>query len=259
MYLTNHDALLAALQSVGEAGKLDQKDAYTSAIGDMLLMLGLVTSGEQGITVNGENAQLFIKSMVAHLSDNIPLAMDWQTGLTHKAAAQGAQLLAEVEALRKESIAHPTPVREVSAVNALIVKRHESRTLIYMQYDDKARQYQLIGGKVEPEDADAEHTLLREMQEELLKPELRLNEHFRLTPLAERFEKVSMSPTFGVVTGYTIRFFHVAGLTVALPVDQDNAWIDADEVRGGLTRDGRKVSDLPLLFSEIWGTLPDSV
>lgn len=262
MLLTDHEALLAALRSLGEQGWLSTADPYTSAVCDVLLMLGLVNRDQSNpayVAVNGEHAQLFIKSMCAHLSDGLPMALDWESGLDIKATAQGAVILAEVESLRKNNVSRPTPVREVNAVNALIIKHINDDVLVYMQYDDKARQFQLIGGKVEPEDLDPMHTLLREMQEELYRPELRMGEHFQLEPLAEHFEKITLSPTFGVVTSYTIRFFHVTQARFPFPVDHENRWISAEEVRLGMTSDGHKISDLPILFERIWGTLPSSV
>ncbi len=262
MLLTDRDALLAALRSLGEQGWLSTDNAYTGAVCDVLLMLGLVNrdpSNQKYVSINGERAQLFIKSMSAHLADGLPMLLDWQSGLETKATAQGAVILAEVEALRKNNIPRPTPVREVNAVNALILKHDLDDILIYMQYDDKARQFQLIGGKVEPEDIDPAHTLLREMQEELNREDLRLTEHFQFEPLAEHFEKITLSPTYGVVTSYTIRFFHVSRLTFMLPEDHQNRWISVYEVRQGQTDDGHKISDLPMLFERIWDTLPSSV
>jgi 8-oxo-dGTP pyrophosphatase MutT (NUDIX family) len=262
MRLTDRDSLLTALTSLGEKGWLSTETPYTGAVCDLLLMLGLVNRDAANpayVVVNGERAQLFIKSMCAHLSDGLPMALDWQTGLEIKAAAQGAVILAEVESLRKNNVVKPTPVREVNAVNALILKRGDDGIFVYMQYDDKARQFQLIGGKVEPEDIDPMHTLQREIQEELNEPNLRLFDHYQLEPLAEHFEKITLSPTFGVVTSYAIRFFHVLGLRFPLPEDAQNRWISVAEIRQGATSDGHKISDLPILFERIWDTLPSSV
>jgi hypothetical protein len=86
-----------------------------------------------------------------------------------------------------------------------------------------------------------------------------MGEHFQLEPLAEHFEKITLSPTFGVVTSYTIRFFHVTGVRFPLPTDHDNRWISAHEVRQGASHDGVKISDLPILFERIWDTLPASI
>jgi len=257
----NQDAFRALLEQLGtkEMVNPSEPDGYAAGLLDALLMFGLVELRAGAAHPAGERAGLFIRSMAAHLSDGLPLALDWETGLEGNSAAQGSQLLAEVEALRKDAVARPTPVREVSAVNGIILKREGGETLLFMQYDDKAQQYQLLGGKVEPEDEGPAATLLRELQEELERPELRIPDHLLLEPLDDRFEKITMSPTFGVVTSYTIRFYYVHGLKIALPVDALNQWVRLDEVRRGVAADGRKISDLPLIFADALGTLPPSI
>jgi 8-oxo-dGTP pyrophosphatase MutT (NUDIX family) len=232
----------------------------------MLLLLGLVepTPSEAGadgaVQVRSQGAALFLKSMAAHLADDAPLALDWFADLRQPGpAAQGAQILAALEALRNAAVAHPTPVRAITAVNGLMTRRANNQVQLLMQFDDKADQFQLIGGKTEPTDADLQATLVREMQEELERPDLAIPTHFRAALLPQKFEETSLSPTFGVITNYLIHFYFVSEMAFTPHIDENTAWIDLSEVRAGKTRDERRVSELPLMFLHILETYPPSL
>ncbi len=249
MQLANRETLLDALLRLSDTGKLTflQTDnpAYVSALCDLLQMLRLVQRIEGGVAVDGEMARLFVRSLAAHLADNVPMALDWHARVNESVeAAHGRQLLAAVENSRKDNVSNPTPVREIYAVNAVIKGQRAGQDYLLMQYDEHAAQFQLIGGKREPEDLDAAHTLLREIQEELGLPDLKIPKDMSFMPIGERFEQISLSPTYGVVTSYHISFFHVLNMAFRPVVDGVTRWISMEYVRRGNLPDGRKVSDL---------------
>lgn len=249
MQLTDHDTLLSALLTLSETGHLTTAQmtstAYVGALCDVLQMLRLVQRADGGVVVDGEMARLFVRSMAAHLADNIPMALDWHARSDGPAdAAHGRQLLAAVETSRKGNVSNPTPVREIFAVNAVIKGQYGGKDYLLMQYDEQAEQFQLIGGKREPEDRDAAHTLLREISEELNLPDLQIPRDLNFVPIGERFERISLSPTYGVVTSYHISFFHVVEMRFVPAVDRVTRWISMNAVRHGSLPDGRKVSDL---------------
>lgn len=250
MKLVGRHTLLTALLKLGDSGQLDYQHAeyaeYVAALCDLLQMLRLVRPIEGGIAVEGETERLFVRSMAAHLANSVPMALDWHARLNEVAAAHGTQLLADVELVRKETVSNPTPVREIYAVNAIIKGAHKGRSYMLMQYDDQAHQFQLIGGKREPTDRDAAHTLLREIQEELEMPYLATPADLQLVPIGEQFERVTLSPSYGVVTSYHISFFHVLDMRFTPRTDSLTRWIDLDHMRMGALPDGRKVSDLAI-------------
>jgi 8-oxo-dGTP pyrophosphatase MutT (NUDIX family) len=251
MHLSDRETLRRALLELSRTGRFEFPEgpsaSYLAGAADVLQMLGLLTAEKEAQShPTSEAAQLFLRSMAAHLDDNIPLALDWQTPRGRESAAHGTELLAAVESLRSDNLANPTPIREIHAVNAVISARHDSQVYLLMQYDDRAGQFQLIGGKIESDDRDPAHALLREMQEELELPGLQMPRDFELIPLAERFEKVELSPTFGVVTRYLIQFFQVCRMRFTLAANDQTRWINLDDVRRGSLPDGRKVSALAL-------------
>ena len=197
-----------------------------------LFRLALPVDG--GVAIEGDTARLFVRSLAAHLADDVPVALPFD----------GPELLAAAESARRDRVPHPTPVREIFAVNAIIKAKRDGHDYLLMQYDDGAGQFQLIGGKREPEDVDAAHTVLREIQEELAMPSLRVPADLTLIPIGERFEQTTLSPTYGVVTRYHISFYHVQHMRFRPHLDVATRWIDMQYVRAGRLPDGRKVSDL---------------
>ncbi len=250
MKLKARKTLLNSLLTLSESGKLRYSKAVdatsAAALGDLLQLLHLVHPIRGGIEVEGETARLFVRSLAAHLADNVPMALEWESRLKDATAANGTRLLAAVELTRKDTVSNPTPVREIFAVNAIIKTKHAGVDSLLMQFDDHARQFQLIGGKREPTDVDSAHTLIREIQEELEMPNLRSPGDFTLVPIGERFEQITLSPSYGVVTSYHISFFHVTDMRFRPQTDADTQWISVEHVRSGRLPDGRKVSDLAI-------------
>src|SRR5579859_3727374 len=190
MQFSDRETLSLVLRTLSDRGRLDYAEtpepAYTRALGDLLQLLQLAHPVEGGIELEDDPARLFVRSLAAHIADNVPLALP----------LYGNQLLVAAEAARREQVVHPTPVREIFAVNAIIKARCDGQDCLLMQYDPQASQFQLIGGKREPDDPDAEFTVLRELREELELPNLRIPDDLRFVPIAERFERITLSPTY---------------------------------------------------------------
>jgi len=238
MQLADRTALLAALNTLSENGQLrfaqNGDPSYAHALGDLMQLFRLAVPIEDGVAIEGDMARLFVRSLAAHLADDVPVALPFN----------GPELLAAAESARRERVLHPTPVREIFAVNAIIKAGRDGHDYLLMQYDDNARQFQLIGGKREPDDVDTAHTVLREIQEELAIPALRVPADLTLVPIGERFEQTTLSPTYGVVTSYHISFYHVRNMRFRPHLDSQTRWIDLEHIRAGRLPDGRKVSDL---------------
>src|SRR5579859_1297184 len=167
MQLADRTALLAALNALADSGQLNfaqsANPAYTRALGDVMQLFRLALPLDDGVTIEGDTSRWFVRSLAAHLADNVPVALPFD----------GSQLLAAAESARRERVPHPTPIRDIFAANAIIKAGQNGRDYLLMQFDDHARQFQLIGGKREPDDVDAAHTVLREIQEELERSEER--------------------------------------------------------------------------------------
>lgn len=253
MRLADRTALLAALNALSENGQLyfspNTNPSYAHALGDLMQLFRLALPVEDGVKIEGDTARLFVRSLAAHLADDVSVALP----------LDGLKLLAAAESARHERVPHPTPVREIYAVNAIIKAGRAGHNYLLMQYDENAHQFQLIGGKRDPEDVDAAHTVLREIQEELEMPGLRIPDDLALVPIGERFEQTTLSPTYGVVTSYHISFYHVQHMQFRPHLDAQTRWIDVEYIRAGRLPDGRKVSDLAIQsLADCLGDLPYS-
>jgi 8-oxo-dGTP pyrophosphatase MutT (NUDIX family) len=244
MQLANRADLLAALNALSTDGRLNYADStdqahqvYSHALGDLMQLFRLARPTANGVEIEGETALLFVRSLAAHLADDIAVTLPLHAD----------QLLAAAELARHKQVAHPTPVRDIFAANALIIAHAKGHPYILMQFDDGAQQFQLIGGKRDPTDRDNEHTVLREIQEELELPDLHVPTDLTLVPVGERFEQTTLSRTYGVVTSYHISFYHVQHWRSPLRLDAlavETRWIAFEHIRAGRLPDGRKVSDL---------------
>ncbi len=238
MQFFDRDTLLAALRTLSEHRQLSFSEvsdpAYARALGDMLQLLQLAHPTDDGIALESDSARLFVRSLAAHAADDVPLALP----------LYGSKMLAAAESARRDQVVNPTPVREIVAVNVIIKANYNGCDSLLMQYDGDAGQFQLIGGKREQDDPDAEYTALREIREELELPDLRVPDDLTLAPIGERFEQVTLSPTYGVVTSYHISFYHARAMRFQPHLDDITRWIAIADVRAGHLPDGRKVSDL---------------
>ena len=256
MQIARRAELSAALDALSVDGHLsfssDSDPTYRQALGDLMQLFRLARPVPGGVEIDGEMARLFVRSLAAHLADDIAVTLPLHAD----------QLLAAAESVRHEQIAHPTPVRDIYASNALITAHANGTVYVLMQYDDGAQQFQVIGGKRDPTDRDNEHTALREIQEELELPNLRIPADLSLLPVGERFEQTTLSRTYGVVTSYHLSFYHVQGWQPAVALDRlavETRWIAVEHIRAQRLPDGHKVSDLAVQsLGDYLSDLPDS-
>ena len=105
------------------------------------------------------------------------------------------------------------PTRHVCfAMN--VIKRGDDEGQYLVEFDQKARRFQLIGGKEEEWDRDAEAIAKRETMEELgLPPKTRID----LDPVGDRIVFVDVSPTTGDVTEYGMYVFFTKAIWAAYP------------------------------------------
>jgi len=222
---------------------------YAEAVRDLLSVLGLVNADQAVAVPANEIAAWLIRSLAAHVADQVS-ATGWYD----------VALLTTFEAARAAHSDTPTTLREVIAANVLIKATIDGKPCLLMQYDTEAHQFQLIGGKYEADDPDLAYTALREIREELDDPTLVVPADLVLVPLDQRLVQVSLSPTYGVVSGYDITFFHAQAMHFQPATNVDTCWLALDDIRTGSAPDGRRISPLALdVFGDQLGDLSDSL
>jgi 8-oxo-dGTP pyrophosphatase MutT (NUDIX family) len=160
----------------------------------------------------------------------------------------GTRLVNTIETFRLESFSQPTALRSIAAVLAIITKRQDNQQYCLMQFDEKANQFQPLGGKREADDPTLEAALLRELAEELNLPPL-ASDSCQLVPLVLNKSYQQVSATLQVITQYEHSFYHVRAIRFPLVVDELTRWISLNEIHAGVTHDGRKISPLVLSLS----------
>lgn len=219
---------------------------------DALALLGAVKLSDDGGCAAAVSPQAgwLLRILADILDTGAPLVADWEhAGLSHAESptfpfGKATDLLASLDARRRELLPQAAPVREVEAAVALIARpdEHGARRLLCV-YDEDARAWQLPGGRREVADPSVEATLLRELGEELGLPGLRVPRDLsftRLMPLVS----VRDSPSYGVRTRTRIYPFLVS-LWREPGAAAETRWLGAGELLAGRTGDGHAVAAGP--------------
>jgi 8-oxo-dGTP pyrophosphatase MutT (NUDIX family) len=223
---------------------LSAESEYAQGALDVLLLLGLVEERDGGVEPAGEVSALFLRSLLAHLRDGARFCFDWDD--LDAEGVRGVDLLRAVESARARAVPDPTPGRVVKVVQAIIKTRVGGEDRYLMQYDRHAGRFQPLGGKQEPGEDDPGEALRRELAEELALDAPPGPDLCELILLLEGWETVVPSPTYGVLTGYTFDFFHVAHVRFPIRTDEDTCWLRQGEIARGRADDGRAVSPIYL-------------
>jgi len=224
--------------SSGNAGSSE----YGLAVHDLLAALGLVSAEASEAT--SPMAYYFIQSLYHVSNEGTLTAENWRGLPDEGCAGAGARLVHLMEDSRLACTANPTPLRIVRAVTAVIKARQAEQDVYLMQYDQKARQFQPLGGKQEHFDADGEAALTRELCEELAIAELRPGHDFKVRPLKQDVKVDEVSASVHVVTRYSHSFYHLTDIRFPIVTDQMTRWLTVDEVTAGKTGDGLAVTSL---------------
>jgi len=254
----NRDQLLAYLHSIPAPADVEEwlvKDHasselsqpsvqgdYAHAMRELLAALGVLTADSGAVT--SPMAYYFVRSLAYAIQDRALTPGSWRGLPDEGCAGAGARLVRLLEETRLACASTPTPLRVVRAVTAVIKARRGAQDVYLMQYDQKARQFQPIGGKQEAFDADAVAALTRELCEELNIATLTPGQDFAVHPLTQNVQVSEVSASVHVVTRYDHSFYHLTDIRFALPDDALTRWITAAEMAAGRTTDGLAITSL---------------
>lgn len=204
----------------------------------MLALLGLTSSSQPAGVVE----RLLLDLLAAHNDDGLPIQFDWSD--LDKEGLRGVDVLRAFEQERLAIIEQPTPARSVEVVEAIIKRTVDGTVQYFMQYDVHGGRFQPIGGKCDPEDADTNVALRREMFEELALSAIPDAEAVKLRQLDTTWSPTEISSTYGILTAYTFSFYLVEVMRVPLRNDPNNAWLTRAEIEAGTASDGRAISQV---------------
>jgi 8-oxo-dGTP pyrophosphatase MutT (NUDIX family) len=214
---------------------------YRQGVRDVLAAFGVLSE-------NGEPASpmayYFIQSLLRTIQDGALDAASWQDGLTEPCSGIGSRLVHLLEQHRLECAPVAEPLRVVEAVTAVIKARRAGGDVYLMQYDEKARQFQPLGGKREAFDANSEAALARELCEELSIATLTPGTDFRAHPIVEHVQMKEVSASLHVVTAYDHSLYHLTDVRFPLHTDHVTRWITAAELAARKTTDGLAITSL---------------
>jgi len=211
----------------------------------MLETWGAVELSDAGIRAASQPAYYFLHSLAAWLETPGHVIEDWSEehgarvseGLQH-----GTSLVFLLEQERLRRYPDAPAIRFTAVAETLIVRSGHPPTFL-VQWDDRAGQYQIIGGRQKEDQGwrePIEQTAIRELEEELCYQISYEAGDFRLDFLAEFQGDKRLSPSFSALTDYHFTFFHARALPniTLCPVDR---WVTRAEMLAGRTLDGKPV------------------
>jgi 8-oxo-dGTP pyrophosphatase MutT (NUDIX family) len=245
---------LRAIPQSRHAPSLAQDLPYYQEAGAGLVTLlaawGSIELSDAGIRASSQPAWYFLHSLAAWLETEAPVITDWseQKGVQSQATFQhGTSLVYALEQARAQRFAQAPAIR-FTAVAQILIIRPGSPPRFLVQWDARAGQFQLIGGR-QKDDEPIGQTAIRELEEELQQQVKHAAGDFSLHLLAPVAGSRHLSPSFGALTEYHFTFFHASGLP-ELILGPDDRWLTRAELLAGRTNDGHPVSGARLKLLE---------
>jgi 8-oxo-dGTP pyrophosphatase MutT (NUDIX family) len=142
-------------------------------------------------------------------------------------------------------------------VAIVLVKGSEKKMSYFLhQWDDRAQQFQLIGGRQRGNEQPID-TAKRELHEELSEHNLVVGRDFELAPLNNIPIRISeVSRTYGALTAYEYWLFEVKLKIEKLRLSPTDRWISLEEMKNGITSTGRRIRD-PHLYRLFDANIPN--
>jgi hypothetical protein len=207
----------------------------------MLRLWGMVEfdAEKKTIRAKSQTAKYALNSLASSLQADLSLIENWKArGVEPHPFHNGASFLYAIEQRRIASNIPATPSRHERVAQVLICQRRPNQEQEFLfQYDPKARQYQLIGGRWSPRDGDShdlQRTMVREIEEELPENTLVYGQTYQLKLVTNNLTPPpSLSPTFGALTEYRFHIYYLHGLSQPLVLGDDDRWVPVSQIRAG--------------------------
>lgn len=248
---------VALLVAQGANISLDASRGITECIVTILDAFGTLEWTGDACRMKDQVPNYFRNSLGWYLSSKQYILSNWQRTGTARDIRLGnlldnaPHLLKAMEERRlelsKKNNLSVTPVRFQPCAITLIKTITKQSHLFLHQWDDRAEQYQLIGGRQRPNELPID-TAKRELHEELSQHDLSYGRDYSLSALNESpIEDLCVSRTYGALTAYTYFLYHVTFRIPRLMLGGNDRWITLEEMTAGKTRDEKKIRDPHLL------------
>ncbi|MFJ3941464.1 NUDIX domain-containing protein [Streptomyces parvus] len=256
-------------RELGHRAGLEPAEADTSVAAALALVsvFGVLRTqaapdGTPATAVVSPQAAYFLRALAAYLRSGHELLDNWERAgtvagpYTDHQALTGPQFLYLAENRRLSLDPAAVPLREVEVVQVVVKARRRGRggqAHYLLQYDERARQYQLPGGHVRTTDADHRAAAIRELEEELAgyhhDPD-----RDTLVDLGT-IEAVQPSRTFGAVSAYRVTFFQLKTESDRLLLGPGSHWTQEEQILDPAFRIGQASLNVTAL-SQLDTTLP---
>lgn len=208
-------------------------------------------NGKVKIKAKSETATYFLRSLSRYLRQNLTLVSNWEReGIGEDlrivdALASGAHFVYLMEYKRVSKCKDTKAIRQVElSVTPIKAKVRGKRGPLYLvQYDEKAHQFQPIGGRKRSSDSNALTVMRREIPEELAKNRLEFEKDFTLQELT-RFQGRVISRTYGAYTDYYMTVYQTLFKRSQLVLGPNDRWVTLGEIQEKRTKDGMRISSI---------------
>ncbi|MEQ8145659.1 NUDIX hydrolase [Streptomyces sp. OP7] len=251
---------LAGLQPAEASSAVPVVLALVSAFG--VLREERTSDGTAAVVVVSPPAAYFLRGLAAYMRSDHAILDNWERPGTDiepstvGRALTGPQFLYLAEERRLALDPDAPPLRHADVVQVLVkakLRGRGGRAQYLLQYDERARQYQLPGGHVRTSDASLRSAAARELEEELDGYTYRSDRDV-LTELGV-VDAVQSSRTYGAITDYRVTFFHLKVDAERLRPGPGARWVDESRLFDPDFRIGRASLNVTAL-SRLNATLP---
>ena len=203
---------------------------------DVLGAFGALHRQGDAVRASDQVSSYLIRSLMWYAQRSLAF-VDEATG---EGALPGHGLLRHME-LRRVHLSQlrgiaAEPTREQDAALVLFRRMVRGKPCLLFQWDERARQYQLIGGRIEPNETP-HAAAIRECCEEVGEHQPVPWQHgqdFTLTsvlPNDAAIESTAISPTYGALTRYRFYVFHAVVLATRMTLGKADRWIPIEHIQ----------------------------
>jgi hypothetical protein len=234
-------------------------NACTRAVLEFLKVFAVITispgnnESEIKIKAKTQTALYFLRSLAVYIRQGLTLISNWGDNVGVEGALlpnfvfrSGAQLVYLMEKRRTADHKDAVPIRK-EVVSQVIIKakiKACSKPVYLVQYDDQARQYQLIGGRKESIDKDTLAVMKREIDEELGQNHLVFNENYGLRELVSDLHVNKLSQSFGAYSEYHFTIYQAFIKSPQLILRPIDRWVTQKELFSGCDKKREKISGI---------------
>jgi len=226
------------------------------AVVSFLDCFGVISWHEQTIRAKSQIPTYFLQSLAWYFRNSETIFANWdRTGTARDIELtnllDASPYFLKVLEKRRVSLAkmnnHDLGFSRSQSASVILIKTIQRNQQYFLhQWDTKAEQYQLIGGKLRNDETPTE-AAKRELFEEISEHDLVYQRDYDLTLLTETpIHTTDVSRTYGALTAYEFWLFSATLKFHKLKLAEIDKWLSLDEMRNGLTKTGKRMTDSAL-------------